>query len=93
MFRGQFLTKHQDIQAWVAQQRGCPAIARLRDTSGDEKAQLRLKFDRFGDEEALDGETSPCSWAAWLAELDRQQLALKIEPTGGVSLVPRSTMH
>jgi hypothetical protein len=23
---------------------------------------------------------SPCSWTAWLAELDRQQLALKVDP-------------
>jgi hypothetical protein len=93
MFRGQFLTAHSAIQSWVADQNGCPAVARVRDHYGDEKAQLRLKFMRFGDEEALDGETSPCSWKAWLAELDRQQLALKIEPTGDFSLVPRNTMH
>lgn len=93
MMRGQLLTTYSDIQAWVADQNGCPAIARVRDHSGGETAQLRLKFMRFGDEEALDGGASPCSWSAWFAELDRQQLALKIEPTGDFALVPRSTMH
>lgn len=93
MLISQLLTTHSAIQSWVADQKGCPAIARVRDHYGVEKPQLRLKFTRFGDEEALDGETSPCSWTAWLAELDRQHLALKIEPSGDFSFVPRDTMH
>ena len=39
----------------------------------------------------LDGDMSPCSWNAWLAELDRQQLALKIGPEAdGFELVERN---
>lgn len=93
MFNSHFLTAHHDIRAWVLEQHGCPAIALTRDRDGAEKAQLRLKFVRYGDEEALDGQTTPCSWTAWLAELDRQQLALRVDPSGDYALVPRNTVH
>ena len=87
------LTGHRDIQNWVADRNGIPAIARVRNRFGEERAQLKLRFARAGHEATsrLDGEMSPCSWTAWLAELDRQQLALKIGPeTDGFELVERS---
>ncbi|WP_156458293.1 hypothetical protein [Devosia epidermidihirudinis] len=78
------LTRHRDIQAWVTNRRGGPAIARIRDRFGEERAELKLSFDRnarnTGDMARADDGISPCSWTAWFAELDRQQLALKIDP-------------
>jgi hypothetical protein len=31
--------------------------------------------------DSQDDGMSPCSWTAWLAELDRQQLALQVDMT------------
>jgi hypothetical protein len=79
------LTRHRDIQNWVTDRRGIPAIARVRNHFGEERAQLRLSFQRAQAEKvnpaSQDDGMSPCSWTAWLAELDRQQLALKIDGT------------
>jgi hypothetical protein len=86
------LTQHRDIQNWVSSRRGMPAISRIRNRLGEERAQLRLRFDR-AEEGKLDTQMSPCSWNAWLAELDRQQLALKVDDGGDFSLVPRATMN
>jgi hypothetical protein len=38
---------------------------------------------------------SPCSWTAWLAELDRQHLALKISSSdpSGFELVDRKELN
>lgn len=76
------LTRHRDIQNWVSDRHGIPAIARVRNRFGEVRAQLKLSFEktRKGSHEALDDGMSPCSWTAWLAELDRQQLALKVDP-------------
>jgi hypothetical protein len=74
MSQSHMLTRHRDIQNWVNDQRGTPAIARVRNTFGQERAQLKLRFAR-ATEGKLDEGMSPCSWSAWLAELDRQQLA------------------
>jgi hypothetical protein len=77
------LTRHRDIQNWVTDRHGIPAIARVRDRFGEERAQLKLSFQKRA--RAMDELTnqddgmSPCSWTAWLAELDRQQLALKVD--------------
>lgn len=74
------LTRHRDIQNWVTDRQGIPAIARVRNRFGEVHAQLKLSFDRAkSDRSSLDDGMSPCSWTAWLAELDRQQLALKID--------------
>lgn len=79
------LTRHRDIQNWVTDRRGIPAIARIRDRFGEERAQLRLRFHRAQaakpDPASQDDGMSPVSWTAWLAELDRQQLALRIDRT------------
>ncbi len=75
------LTRHRDIQNWVTDRHGSPAIARVRNRFGELRSQLRLSFQRSEKKqvEALDDGMSPCSWTAWLAELDRQQLALKVD--------------
>lgn len=77
------LTRHRDIQNWVTDRRGIPAIARIRDRFGEEHAQLKLSFQRRSKANqgmaSLDDGISPCSWTAWLAELDRQQLALQVD--------------
>ena len=72
------LTRHKDIQNWVNDRKGTPAIAKVRDRFGTDRAQLKLRFAR-DDEGLTDAGMSPCSWTAWLAELDRQQLALKVD--------------
>lgn len=75
------LTRHRDIQNWVTDRQGIPAIARIRNRFGEERAQLRLSFQRREKDQlqSQDDGMSPCSWTAWLAELDRQQLALKVD--------------
>ncbi len=89
------LTRHRDIQNWVTDRRGIPAITRVRNRFGELRSQLRLSFQRAekakADLNSQDDGMSPCSWTAWLAELDRQQLALKIDDaqTDSFELVER----
>ena len=92
MTHAHMLTRHRDIQNWVSDRRGRPAIARVRNRFGAERALLKLKFSHQ-DEGAEDGGMSPCSWTAWLAELDRQQLALRVEPSGDCAIVARQVMN
>lgn len=75
------LTRHRDIQNWVTDRHGIPAISRVRNQFGEEHAQLKLSFQKRTKRriESQDDGMSPCSWTAWLAELDRQQLALKVD--------------
>ena len=77
------LTRHRDIQNWVSDRHGIPAIARVRNSFGEERAQLKLSFQKREKTqlESQDDGMSPCSWTAWLAELDRQQLALQVDVT------------
>jgi hypothetical protein len=76
------LTRHRDIQTWVSERRGIPAIARVRNNFGDLRARLCLSFERQRrsneNRSKADDGMSPVSWTAWLAELDRQDLALKV---------------
>ena len=80
------LTRHRDIQNWVTDRKGIPAIARVRNRFGELHSRLCLSFDRAerrkADLASQDDGMSPCSWTAWLAELDRQQLALKVNDRG-----------
>ena len=92
MTEAHVLTRHRDIQDWVSGHRGRPAIARVRDRFGEVHAQLKLRFAAMP-EGAEDGDLSPCSWTAWLAEMDRQQLALRVEPGGDCALVARQVMN
>lgn len=92
MTESHMLTRHRDIRSWVLDRKGTPAIARVRNSFGEERPQLRLRFEHQ-DEGREDAGMSPCSWTAWLAELDRQQLALRVEPGGSCDLVSRQTMN
>ena len=89
------LTRHRDIQNWVTDRQGIPAMTSVRNSFGEVRAQLRLRFaqrDKVkADLASQDDGLSPCSWTAWLAELDRQQLALKIagSDANGFELVER----
>ena len=77
------LTRHRDIQNWVCDRQGTPAIARVRNRFGEESSQLLLNFQHRSKTNngaiGVDDGMSPISWTAWLAELDRQQLALKVD--------------
>jgi hypothetical protein len=92
------LTRHRDIQNWVSDRKGLPAISRVRDDFGGMRARLQI---RFGNRQApnamapLDDGMSPCSWTAWLAELDRQHLALKVSSNdpSGFELVDRKELN
>jgi hypothetical protein len=75
------LTRHRDIQAWVADRKGMPAMVRDHNRFGQMTARLELRFDGTGRPRGMPGVdqgASPVSWTAWLAELDRQQLALRV---------------
>ena len=87
MNNSQTLVQHRDIQNWVAARHGMPAIARVPDKTGEVHAQLALSFGspqerpdspRPDATPPADTGMSPVSWNAWLAELDRQHLALKV---------------
>lgn len=76
------LVRHADIQNWVSARHGHPAIFTLRDNNGATARKLALNFDVGRHAPAgtpsLDDGMSPVSWSAWLAELDRQNLALRV---------------
>jgi hypothetical protein len=78
----QTLIRHQDIQKWVSSRRGLPAIAPSRDDIGQMKPRLGLSFEMPHeapvDNPSMDDGLSPVAWSAWLAELDRQHLALRV---------------
>ena len=76
------LVRHTDIQKWVSARRGQPAISRIRDRMGMMKSKLTLSFElehtKPTETPSQDDGMSPVSWSAWLAELDRQNLALRV---------------
>jgi hypothetical protein len=77
------LTRHRDIQNWVSDHRGMPAIRRVRNRFGGTESRLELTFStpKAKPENGMPGVDdglSPVSWTAWLAELDRRKLALKV---------------
>jgi hypothetical protein len=77
----QTLVRHQDIQKWVSSRKGLPAIAPGRDDVGAMKPRLSLSFRHKrapNDMPSIDDGLSPVAWSAWLAELDRQHLALRV---------------
>ena len=92
------LTRHRDIQAWVSERRGLPAMVRAHNRFGELRARLALKFNRPARPDGMPGVdqgASPVSWTAWLAELDRQQLALRVSEEGDLDheLVERKTLN
>jgi hypothetical protein len=76
------LTRHRDIQNWVAEHEGLPAIRRVVNDFGELRSRLALRFSKRRSAPVAtpgqDDGISPCSWSAWLAELDRQHLALRV---------------
>ena len=92
---GRMLVAHHDIQSWVSSHNGMPAMHRVPNQFGGAKAQLSLRFRGPEAPElmpTIDDGSAPCSWNAWLAELDRQELAVRITSPQGpdYQLVPRS---
>jgi hypothetical protein len=92
------LTRHKDIQDWVVERRGLPAMVRSPNRFGEWRARLALRFERPGrpaEMPQIDQGASPISWAAWLAELDRQQLALRVSENGETEyeFVERKTLN
>jgi hypothetical protein len=92
------LTRHRDIQAWVADRKGMPAIVTARNSFGEWRARLALTFgrqDKPAGMPQVDQGASPVSWHAWLAELDRQQLALRVSPDGDTEyeLIERKSLN
>lgn len=75
------LTRHRDIQNWVSRNHGTPAILRVPNMRGQMEPRLTLKFGAAAapaGHPSVDDGLSPVSWTAWLAELDRRQLALRV---------------
>ena len=79
------LTRHRDIQNWVSDHKGIPAVVRVRDRFGAQRSKLAIRFAQQAEERReraaaaeIDDGLSPVAWSAWLAELDRQGLALKV---------------
>jgi hypothetical protein len=92
------LTRHRDIQAWVADRKGMPAMQRQQTEFGEFRARLALKFDRPAKPVGMprvDQGASPISWSAWLAELDRQHLALRVFEGGKTEyeLIDRKSLN
>ncbi len=95
----QTLINPRDIRRWVDARHGQPALRRGGDVTGSVPPRLALNFahrrapDRM---ETIDDGVSPVSWTAWLAELERQKLALKVDAgsdEGDYELVPRSELN
>jgi len=92
-------TRHIDIQNWVAGHKGLPAIRRVPDRSGAVRA--RLTFNFVGHHQPTPSTTptqddgiTPVSWTAWLAELDRQHLALRVsQDDEGYEFIERKDLN
>jgi len=93
------LVRHADIQKWVSSRRGLPAIRRVPDPTGNIRPKLTLNFGRANTTPtqipSQDDGMSPVSWTAWLAELDRQNLALRVtgETQPGYEFVERRELN
>lgn len=93
------LTRHHDIRTWVIDHHGTPAIRRVLNRFGKTEAQLELTFTapKARPQQgmpSIDDGLSPCSWAAWLAELDRRHLALRVDDRRpDFELVSRSDLN
>ena len=90
------LTRHRDIQNWVADRKGMPALVPARNRFGEMRARLAIKFGSVGLPQGMPGVDQgavPVSWTAWLAELDRQQLALRVSPDDTYELIERKSLN
>lgn len=94
----QRLTDHRDIRTWVEARHGRPALRHVLTKSGGVEARLAIRFRRQEAPLFVPGQDdgmSPCSWTAWMAELDRQHLALEVSDRSGtrVEFVDRTARH
>jgi hypothetical protein len=90
------LVEHRDIQNWVADRHGQPALARVPDQTGTMHSRLAISFashEAPKDTPTQDDGMSPCSWTAWLAELDRQNLALRVSDKARFEFVDRRELN
>ena len=74
------LTRHRDIQNWVAERHGLPAMTQAPNSFGEMRARLALRFDRPArpvDMPATDQGVSPVSWNAWRTSSNPPGLAMK----------------
>lgn len=73
-------------------------MVRSPDSFGQMSSHLALRFDSAGRPTGMprvDQGASPVSWSAWLAELDRQQLALRVSDDGETDyeLIERKSLN
>jgi hypothetical protein len=90
------LTRHRDVQNWITDRKGLPALRRVTDpTSGAIRPRLAIRFDRprIPVAPTVDDGIMPVSWSAWLAEFDRQSLALKVDDQHQFEFVERKSMQ
>ena len=92
------LTRHRDIQAWVTDRHGMAAIVRGHNRFGGLRSRLAINFRGMSKPEGMPGVDQgvmPVSWSAWLAELDRQQLALRVSEDGETDyeLIERKSLN
>ena len=99
MTQAHTLVRHRDIQAWVTDRHGMPAIVRAHDMFGEVRARLALRFGAVKTAQRTgvmpDDGVCPVSWSAWLAELDRQQLVLRVSDEGDLDyeLIDRKSLN
>ena len=89
-------TRHRDIQNWVSEHKGMPSLVRARNSAGELRSRLSLKFEGMAKPRGMpttDQGAAPVSWTAWLAELDRQQLALRVSPDDSYELIERKNLN
>lgn len=90
------LIEHREIQDWVMARNGRPALRRVPDPTGSIRSRLALNFSRRTnptETPSQDDGMSPCSWTAWLAELDRQHLALRVDEQTAFEFVERRELN
>lgn len=90
------LIEHREIQNWVTARQGRPAIRRVSDPTGRMSARLALNFAHPAtptETPSQDDGMSPVSWTAWLAELDRQHLALRVSDKTAFEFVERRELN
>lgn len=87
---------HNDIQRWVTRRAGHPAVRRIPSRDGIVRQRLALSFSGVSSRSGtptIDDGISPVSWSAWLAELDRQHLALRVGDAESYELVERKELN
>jgi hypothetical protein len=74
-----------------------PAMVRAHNSFGEMRSRLALRFEAMGKPQGMPGVdqgVTPVSWTAWLAELDRQQLALRVsEDSEDYELIERKSLN